>query len=65
MDWLLDTRRGDATATAVKSLEEHLLRHTSDESFVGEAVQAAQTSFDPGTDSDLLWLHLDWSKVFP
>ena len=49
----------------MKSLEEHLLRHTSDESFVGEAVQAAQTSFDPGTDSDLLWLHLDWSKVFP
>ncbi|HEY0772866.1 MAG TPA: hypothetical protein VGD51_02200, partial [Nocardioidaceae bacterium] len=49
----------------MKSLEEHLLRHTSDESFVGEAVQAAQASFDPRTGSELLWLHLDWSKVFP
>jgi serine/threonine-protein kinase RsbW len=49
----------------VKSLEEHLLRHTSDESFVGEAVQTAQTSFDPRSDGELLWLHLDWSKVFP
>jgi serine/threonine-protein kinase RsbW len=63
VDWLLDTRRDDATATAVKSLEDHLLRHASDESCVSDAVEAARPSLS--ADGDLLWLHLDWSRVLP
>jgi serine/threonine-protein kinase RsbW len=65
VDWLLDTRREDATAAAVKSLEDHLRRHASDESFVGDAVEAAHASLARASQGDLLWLHLDWSKVLP
>jgi serine/threonine-protein kinase RsbW len=64
VDWLLDTRRDDATAVAVKALEDHLLRHTTDGSLVSDAVEAAQQSLR-GAPTDLLWLHLDWSGVLP
>ncbi|HEX6248153.1 MAG TPA: ATP-binding protein [Nocardioidaceae bacterium] len=63
MDWLLDTRRDGATAVAVQALEDHLRRHTSDESFVKDAVDSAQDAL--GTYNDLLWLHLDWTAVLP
>ncbi len=65
VDWLLDTRRDDATASAVKSLEDHLLRHASDESFVGDAVEVIQTALEPDAERELLWLHLDWSRLLP
>lgn len=64
MDWLLDTRRDDATAAAVKALEEHLRRHTTDDSLVSDAVETAQHSL-ASTSAGLLWLHLDWSGVLP
>lgn len=62
MDWLLDTRRDDATSAAVKALEDHLQRHASDGSAVDEAVELLRTSLPSG---ELLWLHLDWSTVLP
>lgn len=64
MDWLLDTRSDAASAVAVKALEEHLLRHTSDESAVQNAVEQAETALRDG-GGELLWLHLDWTRVMP
>jgi serine/threonine-protein kinase RsbW len=64
VDWLLDTRRDDATAVAVKALEDHLRRHTPDGSFVSAAVETAQESLGSAS-ADLLWLNLDWSGVLP
>ncbi|GAB2758679.1 ATP-binding protein [Nocardioides pakistanensis] len=65
MDWLLDTRRDAAAAVAVKALEDHLLRHTSDESSVQGAVERAESALRGTTDPALLWLHLDWTRVMP
>jgi serine/threonine-protein kinase RsbW len=64
VDWLLDTRHDDATKAAVEAVEDHLLRHTSDESRVRAAVEAVDTAFR-SSDEGLLWLHLDWSRVHP
>ncbi|HEX6877206.1 MAG TPA: ATP-binding protein [Nocardioidaceae bacterium] len=69
MDWLLDTRHDGATTAAVKAVEDHLLRHTSDESLVQPAVETthnALASLEPGLREDeLLWLHLDWARIIP
>ena len=67
MDWLLDIRRDDATKAAVLAVEDHLLRHTSDESSVASAVEAVDSALRPGGEADdaLLWLHLDWARVLP
>lgn len=65
VDWLLDTRRDDATASAAKSLEDHLQRHTSDESLIKGAVEAAMATVAAQPAGDLLWLHLDWTRVMP
>jgi serine/threonine-protein kinase RsbW len=62
VDWLLDIRRDDATALAVKALEDHLRRHACDGSSVGAAVENAQESLARAS-ADVLWLHLDWSGV--
>ena len=67
MDWLLDIRRDDATKAAVMAVEDHLLRHTSDESSVPSAVEAVDSALRPNGEADdaLLWLHLDWARVLP
>lgn len=65
MDWLLDTRRDAATAVAVKALEDHLLRHTSDEPAVQPAVERAESALRGETGPQLLWLHLDWTRLLP
>jgi serine/threonine-protein kinase RsbW len=67
MDWLLDTRRTDATRAAVAAVEDHLLRHTTDEALVGAAVESARTALDqiPLPDDSALWLHLDWTRIHP
>lgn len=65
MDWLLDTRRDAAAAVAVKALEDHLLRHTTDESSVQGAVERAESALRDTVDPALLWLHLDWTRVMP
>jgi serine/threonine-protein kinase RsbW len=64
VDWLLDTRRDDATTAAVKSLEEHLLRHTSDGSLVPNAVDAVRDALEEAR-AELTWLHLDWTRLLP
>lgn len=63
MDWLLDTRRDDATSVAVKALEDHLQRHASDGSAVGDAVETVRQSLP--SSGGLVWLHLDWTKALP
>lgn len=63
MDWLLDTRREDATAAAVTSLEDYLARHAYDTASVQDAVDAAMRTMGAGTG--LVWLHLDWTGVLP
>ena len=68
MDWLLDTGRDNATKAAVQAVEDHLFRHTNDESLVRDAVEAAETalaSAGRAGGEDILWLHLDWSRLFP
>ena len=54
---------------AVRALEDHLLRHTSDESLVQPAVDAAQDALSSAAQDfdgdDPLWLHLDWSRLLP
>jgi serine/threonine-protein kinase RsbW len=68
VDWILDTRRDDATKAAVKAVEDHLLRHTSDESSVPRAVEAVGSAIRNGRSAEgdsALWLHLDWSRVLP
>ncbi|HSJ19430.1 MAG TPA: ATP-binding protein [Nocardioidaceae bacterium] len=64
MDWLLDTRHDDATKAAVQAVGEHLLRHATDESRVPAAVAAVDSALR-SAEGDLLWLHLDWSRVHP
>ena len=44
VDWLLDTGRDNATKAAVQAVEDHLFRHTIDESRVRDAVEAAETA---------------------
>jgi len=68
VDWLLDIRRDDATKAAVRALEDHFRRHTSDESSVQGAVDAAISALrdaHPDGDADLVWMHLDWTRVLP
>jgi len=67
VDWVLDIRRDDATKAAVMAVEDHLLRHTSDESSVSSAVEAVDSALRTGgeVDDGLLWLHLDWIRVLP
>jgi serine/threonine-protein kinase RsbW len=69
VDWLLDARHDDATAAAVKAVEDYLLRHTSDESLVLPAVETAQDTLVSAArqvrDGELLWLHVDWSRLVP
>ena len=66
MDWLLDTRRDDATAAAVKAIEDYLMRHTSDEWAVNNAVEPAGEALRSRSgDGDVLWLHIDWTRVLP
>ena len=65
MDWLLDTRRDDATTAAVEAVRDYLLRHTSDESSVENAVDAAREALRSRPGDELLWLHLDWTRVLP
>ncbi|HSE09074.1 MAG TPA: ATP-binding protein [Nocardioidaceae bacterium] len=68
MDWILDSRRDDAKKAAVKAVEDHLRRHTSNESSVPTAVEVADSAIrseaEDAGDSPL-WLHLDWSRVLP
>jgi serine/threonine-protein kinase RsbW len=64
VDWLLDTRHDDATKAAVQAVDEHLLRHATDESRVAPAVDAADSALR-SAEGALLWLHLDWSRVHP
>ena len=66
MDWVLDSSNDRAVALAVSAVEDHLLRHTSDERSVADAMPAVERllrATDPG--GGLLWLHLDWSRVLP
>jgi serine/threonine-protein kinase RsbW len=55
----------------VRALEHHLLRHTNDETSVPMAVDAAHASLralhDTGVAGreDLVWVHLDWTRVLP
>ena len=67
MDWLLEwTRQRDEAA--VQAVEDHLFRHTIDESRIRDAVEAAETalaSAGRAGGEDILWLHLDWSRLFP
>lgn len=68
VDWLLDTRRDDAMNDAVKAVEDHLLRHTNDESRVQPAVEDARGALDAARQKlgeDVLWLHLEWSRLMP
>jgi serine/threonine-protein kinase RsbW len=64
VDWLLDTRHDDATKAAVEAVQDHLLRHTVDESRVPAAVEAADTALRSAEEGPL-WLHLDWSRIHP
>ncbi len=64
VDWVIDRRRDDATSVAVKAVEDHLQRHTSDGSAVADAVKAVHESL-VSTDGGLVWVHLDWSRVLP
>jgi serine/threonine-protein kinase RsbW len=64
VDWLLDTRHDAATKAAVAAVEDHLLRHTVDESRVPAAVEASETALR-SLDTTMLWLHLDWSRTHP
>jgi serine/threonine-protein kinase RsbW len=54
---------------AAKAVEDHLLRHTSDESLVQAAVEAAESALTSAVQKtggdDPLWLHLDWSRLLP
>jgi serine/threonine-protein kinase RsbW len=69
VDWLLDARRDGATAEAVKAVQDHLLRHTSDESLVWPAVESTHQALaavaQQLADDQLLWLHLDWVRLVP
>jgi serine/threonine-protein kinase RsbW len=64
VDWLLDTRHDAATKAAAAAVEDHLLRHTVDESRVPAAVEATDTALR-SAEATTLWLHLDWSRVHP
>jgi serine/threonine-protein kinase RsbW len=64
VDWLLDTRHDDATKAALQALDDHLMRHTVDQTLVSAAVEAAETALR-SAECTLLWLHLDWSRVHP
>lgn len=65
MDWLLDVRRDPAREGAVRAVEDHLLRHTSDDSVVPAALDAVRGALDTvSTDHDgPLLAHLDWTCV--
>jgi serine/threonine-protein kinase RsbW len=65
VDWLLDTRRDESTTAAVTAVQDYLLRHTSDESSVNHAVEAATEALRSGSGDELLWLHLDWTRLLP
>jgi serine/threonine-protein kinase RsbW len=68
VDWLLDTGRDNATKAAVQAVEDHLFRHTNDESLVRDAVEAAETALASASRAggdNPLWVHLDWSRLFP
>ena len=68
MDWLLDIRRDDATKAALRALEDHLRRHASDDTSVQGAVDAALTALreaHAAGEEDLVWMHLDWTRVLP
>ena len=64
MDWLLDTRRDQAATSALQAVKSHLLRHAADETAVPAAVEAVGKALSCATD-DVLWLHLDWTRIFP
>ncbi len=65
MDWLLDTRQDKATNAALEALEDHLRRHTSDESLAPSAVDAVHSALTSATGQHLLWLELDWTRLLP
>lgn len=66
MDWLLDARRAAARESAVRAVEEHLLRHTSNESQVPAAVETVDQQLRSFDDHEgVLLLHLDWTRVHP
>jgi serine/threonine-protein kinase RsbW len=65
VDWLLDPRRDDAVACAVRALRDHLERHTNDEETVPAAVDELHAALREQATDTPLWLHLDWTRVFP
>lgn len=65
MDWLLDKRRDEAAAVAAKGVRDYLLRHASDEPSVAHAAEAVEAALRARADDELLWLHVDWTRVLP
>lgn len=67
MDWLLDARRDDAIQAAVEQVRDHLLRHSSDDSRVPDALETVGTALRTATEGHdgALGLHLDWTRVHP
>lgn len=66
MDWLFDIRRDDATQAAVRAVEDHLLRHTSEQASVPPAVEEVSGLLRDARSAEVdgtVWLHLDWTRV--